>query len=163
MAKRYEYLKDLTSDVAIRAYGKDLKTLLSNAGAGLIEIMCKTRKIRPTRCVDFTTSAGNEKELLYRFLQEIIAHVDTESMFFRKVEILSCTDLEVKARLWGDAASQELGNTVVKAVTNYMLSIEKPSSESKRWVATYTVDIQGFSKIVEANVVDLKEQLQYLN
>ncbi len=141
--KDYEYLKDLTSDVAFKAYGKDLNEVFINAAKAISSIMCDIKKVGSDKQIMIEVTAKNQKDLLYNWLQNIVAEVDIEGMFFSEFKILELTDTSLKAEVLGEDIDQSKQETVVKAVTNYLFNLEKivDKENNEIFVATACVDI----------------------
>ncbi|MAG50888.1 hypothetical protein CL621_04615 [archaeon] len=116
---KYKFIKDLTSDVMFEAYGKTLKELFENSALALSSVMCNLKKVKATKAKTVYIKAGNVEELIVDWLQKIIALVDTEEMFFSKFGIKKINEKSLKAKVYGEEIKPELGETVVKAVTNY--------------------------------------------
>ena len=136
--EKYKFIEDLTSDVMFEAYGRDLKEVFTNAAEAMFSIICQTDKIKPEKAVDITAKAGSAKELMIDWLQELIAAVDTEEMFFSKFEILEIDENHIKAKIYGETVTPEKGETVVKAVTYYKYKFEKTD---KGYLARVSLDI----------------------
>ncbi len=122
---KYKFIKDLTSDVMFEAYGKSLKELFENSALALSSIMCNLKKVKTTKAKTIGIKSDNVEELIVDWLQKIIALVDTEEMFFSKFEIKKINEKSLKAKVYGEEIRPELGETVVKAVTNYGFKFEK--------------------------------------
>lgn len=116
---KYKFIKDLTSDVMFEAYGKSLKELFENAALALSSVMCNLKKVEAKKAKNIEIKANTVEELVVDWLQEIIALVDTEEMFFSKFEIKKISEKSLKAKVYGEEIKPGLGETVVKAVTNY--------------------------------------------
>ncbi len=135
---KYKFLKDLTSDVMFEAYGKTEKELFENSAEALMSVVCKIKKVKGMKEKSIVLTAKDIKELLFKWLQEIIALVDTEQMFFSKFVIESISDKELKAKICGEEIKPEKGETVVKAVTYYKFDVVK---EKKGYKAVVALDI----------------------
>lgn len=125
LMKGYKFVEDLTSDVMFEAYGKNLKELFTNAALAMFEVICQIKKIKPSEVREVDVKADNAKELLYNWLSELIALVDTEQMFFSKFEITEIDEKHLKAKCYGEPMIPEKGETVVKAVLYYGFKLEK--------------------------------------
>jgi SHS2 domain-containing protein len=123
--EKYKFIDDLTSDVMFEAYGKDLKEVFTNAAEAMFKVICQMDKLKPSRHVIIKVDGENASQLMINWLQELIAAVDIEGMFFSKFDILEISEKHVKARCWGEPVSQEKGETVVKAVTYHKYLFEK--------------------------------------
>ena len=133
---QYKYIKDLTSDVMFEAYGKDLKEVFENAALAMFETIC--HNVEPKDKREVTIKADSIEDLMFAWLQELIAMVDIEEMFFSKFEILSIENNALKANVYGEPLSPGKGETVVKAVTNYGYKFEKTNGGYK---VTVSLDI----------------------
>jgi SHS2 domain-containing protein len=136
--EKYKFIEDLTSDVLYEAYGKDLKELFENAALALLSVVCQINKIKPEKAEEFEMKGEDLESTMFNWLQGIIAIVDTESMFFSKVKVEEVDESHVRAKLWGEPAKPELGETVVKAVTYYKYKLEKTE---KGYKVTVSLDI----------------------
>lgn len=133
--KKYKFVEDLTSDVMFEAYGKDAKELFENSAEALFSVMCDIKKVKAVKKKVLVVKGENMKELLFNWMQELIALVDVESMFFSKFRIVSISDKQVKAEIYGSEIKPELGETVVKAVTNYHFELIKEKNGLRARVA----------------------------
>ncbi len=134
----YKFVDDLTSDVMFEAYGRDLKELFINAAKALSTIICKVEKIDAKEKVDVEVKGEDKEDLLFNWLQEIIAAVDIEEKFFSKFEIKQIDDTHLKAELYGEPITPEKGETVVKSLTYYKFKLEETEHGYK---VTVVVDI----------------------
>jgi SHS2 domain-containing protein len=125
MKKKFEFVRDLTSDVLFKANGKNLEELFENSALALMSVMCDTDKVLQDKKIKIQVKGKEEKDLLYNWLQEIIATVDIEGMFFSKFKINKISNTELTAEAYGEEIIPEKGRTVVKAVTYYKFDICK--------------------------------------
>jgi SHS2 domain-containing protein len=123
--EQYKFIDDLTSDVMFEAYGRDLKEVFQNAAQALFSVICQVEKVRARESREVQVTGRDEKELLHAWLQELIALVDTEGMFFCRSEVTEISDRKLRAVVWGEEADPSKGETVVKAVTYYKFGLEK--------------------------------------
>jgi SHS2 domain-containing protein len=123
--KKYKFIDDLTSDVMFEAYGKTLKALFENAAEALLSVICQIKKVKPRIMREVEMEADKVEELMFDWLQELIARVDVENMFFSKFQVLEISDTKLRARIWGEEAKPGKGETVVKALTYYGYEFEK--------------------------------------
>ncbi len=135
---KYKFMDDITSDVMFEAYGKDLKELFSNAAEAMFNVICKVSKIKHDKSIEIEVKGKNLEETLWNWLSELIASVDIEQMFFSKFKIIEANEKKVKARIYGQEIKPELGETVVKSLTNYKYKVEKTE---KNYKATISLDI----------------------
>lgn len=124
---QFRFIEDLTSDVLFEAYGKDLEELFSNAALALFNVICQVNKVEEKITREVEVNGKNPEDLLFNWLQELISIVDTESLFFSRFEILEIKHdgSYLRARCYGEKATPEKGETVVKAITYYRFGLKK--------------------------------------
>ena len=120
------------------AYGKNPKELFENSAVALFSIMCEIKKVKPLKSRKISLKADNLQELMFSWLQQLIALVDIEEMFFSKFKIEKISDKRLEATVYGEEISPKKGKVVVKSVTNYRFKVEK---NSKSYKATAILDI----------------------
>jgi len=135
---KYKFIDSITSDVLFEAYGNSLKELFENSAEALASIQCKIADIPPDEPRLIELEARDIDELMISWLQQIIALVDTEEMFFSKFDIKEISEKKLTAEIWGEPMTREKGGTVVKAVTYYKFKLEKIKNKFK---ATISLDI----------------------
>jgi SHS2 domain-containing protein len=123
--EKYRFIDDLTSDVMFEAFGKDLKELFENSAEAMMSVICQIGKVGNSGSREVELTGRDEKDLLLNWLQELIALVDTENMFFSRFDIREISATGLKATVYGEEADPKKGETVVKAVTYYKFSFEK--------------------------------------
>jgi len=138
MIMKYEYIKDLTSDVAFNAYGSTMKELFLNSAEALVNIVCDIKKVKPEKRIEVEVKGDSYDDLLFNWLQEIIALIDTEEMFYSKFVIEELAENRLIGEIYGESTKPELGKTLVKALTNHKFSITDQKGKKK---ATVTLDI----------------------
>jgi SHS2 domain-containing protein len=132
---KYKIIDSITSDVMFEAYGKDLKELFSNAAEALFGILSVIEEVRPKEERIVSIEAESIDELLIAWLQELIAMVDIEEMFFSKFEIEEISETRMTAKAFGEPMTPSKGRTVVKAVTYHKFLLEKTKKGFKARVA----------------------------
>ncbi|MFH0752735.1 MAG: archease [archaeon] len=135
---KYKFVDKITSDVMFEAYGKTFEELLLNSAEALSSIICKIDKVSADKKITVALEGKDEKDLLFNWLQEIIAAVDIKEMFFSKFKITSLKGNKLTAELYGEEITPEKGETVVKAVTYHKFELEKKDESYK---AVVSVDI----------------------
>jgi SHS2 domain-containing protein len=123
--KKYKFIDDLTSDVMFEAYGKTLKEVFENSAEAMFSVICQLDKVGQAVKREVEVKARDEKELLINWLQELIALVDTEDMFFSRFEVKDISPTGLKATIYGEEADPAKGETLVKAVTYYKFKFER--------------------------------------
>lgn len=135
---KYRFIDDLTSDVMFEAYGKDLKEVFENSAEAMMSVICQLKKVGDSARKEIEITGDNEKDLLLNWLQELIARVDIEGLFFSRFEIKEISPTKLKAVVHGEEADPSKGETVVKAVTYYNFSLKK---SEKGYTARVSLDI----------------------
>jgi len=136
--EKYKFIDDLTSDVMFEAYGKNLKELFKNSALALFSIICEIKKVGEEKTIDIEVNGDSLEELMVNWLQELIALVDTDELFFSRFEIMEINENNLKAKAYGEPISPEKAGIVVKGVTYYKLKLEKIKDIYK---ATISLDI----------------------
>jgi SHS2 domain-containing protein len=134
-AMKYRFIDNLTSDVMFEAYGKDLKEVFENSAEAMMSVICQIRKVGHDIKKEMEVTGDDEKDLLLNWLQELIARVDVENLFFSRFEIKKISPTKLKAIVYGEEADPSKGETVVKAVTYYNFSLEKTKDGYKARVS----------------------------
>jgi protein archease len=139
MSPPYEIL-DHTADMLLRAHGRDLRELFTNALAGLYAVLGQLA-VRPdteTRLIRLT--ADNREELLHDWLAEALYYAEARHEVLRDVRFVELTDTVLVA----EAASAVMDmdrcafDREIKAVTYHELAIRQ---EGEGLVATVVIDI----------------------
>ncbi len=123
--EKYKFVEDLTSDVMFEAYGMDLKELFENSALALFSIICEIKKVGEEKTIDIGVNGDSLEELMVNWLQDLIALVDTDELFFSRFEIIEISENNLKAKAYGEPISPEKAGVVVKGVTYYKLKLEK--------------------------------------
>lgn len=133
--EKFKFIDDLTSDVMFEAYGKTLKEVFANAAEAMLKVICQIGKVKPKKSLLIEAKGEDAGKLMIAWLQELIAAVDTEGMFFSRFDIQEISEKRIKAKCWGEPVSPEKGGTVVKAVTYYKFLFEKTTQGYRTRVA----------------------------
>lgn len=128
---RFKIIEEVTAEIGFESFGKDKKELFVNSAEALFSIMCEINKIKPLKSKKISLKADNLQELMFSWLQQLIALVDIEEMFFSKFKITKITDKEIKATVYGEEISPAKGKVGVKSVTNHRFKVEKKSKGYK--------------------------------
>lgn len=135
---RYKILNGPTSDVMFESRGETLNQLLEASGEALMSVVCDIKKVRPRKKIIVEAAGSGPEELLFEWLQQLIALVDIETMFFSKFKVTERDGVWLMAECWGEKADPAIGSVVVKAVTKHRFSLKKGRNG---WRATAVLDI----------------------
>ncbi len=139
--ERFEFIDITTSDVAFKAYGKDLNELFANAALALFEVMVNTEKVEPKVVEHVILKDADLKSLMFDWLNHLIYCADAKNLVFSRFNI------RVKKKgyeLEGDVSGEQIDQgkheprTHVKACTYHMMEIKKTP---EGWVAQVILDI----------------------
>ena len=118
---------DHTADVAIAAYGADLKKAFTNAAFGMFSIMTDIDKVNETVMRDVEVTADEMKVLLVSWLNELLFICEVEKFLFKKFDILELDGTRIVAKCYGEKIDPKRHriNTEIKAATYHMTQIEE--------------------------------------
>ena len=140
----YEFLENITADVAFRAWGDSLESLLTAAADATLAVMLRNPgDLAAAESVEVELRSPDAEGLLRRLLQEMLFLRDTRGMFVRPVEIHvteSAEEVAAAVRFAGepiDRGQHDLG-AEVKAVTMHRFRVVRTAAG---WEAEVLLDI----------------------
>jgi len=134
--RRYEEIEH-TADLAIRAYGRDMKELFANAAYGMFSAMgIDLEAVRPTLRREMCLEAPDREALLVDWLNELLYLHETEGEIYADFDIRALSAIELRANVMGTKGDD--AEIVIKAATFHDLKIERID---KGYVATIVFDI----------------------
>jgi SHS2 domain-containing protein len=118
---------DHTADVAIAAYGADMKKAFANAALGMFSIMTDIDKVNETVTRDVEVTAEDMKDLLVSWLNELLFVSEVEKILLKKFDISELDETKIIARCYGEKIDPKRHRikTEIKAATYHMLKIEE--------------------------------------
>jgi len=133
--KRYEQLPH-TADIAVRAYGSDLKELFANAAYAMFDIIADLDGLKSSVSVDVDVKAASKEELLVSWLDELLYNFYTKGIIFFSFDISSISEDHLIAKASGRHVGENRNRlkTEIKAATYHDLEIKKKDEG-------YSVDI----------------------
>ena len=116
-----------TADVGIVAYGADLSQAFANAARALFSLITELDDVAEVLHRDIELTAPDEEGLLVEWLNELIYLFDTENILFKRFDIITLNNTQLKARSYGEKVdkSKHKLKTGVKAATYHMLKVDK--------------------------------------
>ena len=137
--KRFEIL-DHTADIGLVVYGKDLKSLFTNAGEGLFYLITDLRKVRRRTERRIRIRKESLERLMVDWLTELLYLHEVENLLFRKFDIESVGENGLGAVVTGEPFQEGFHEIKieVKAVTYHQIQVEKANSG---WRAQVIFDI----------------------
>jgi SHS2 domain-containing protein len=121
---------DHTADVAIAAYGADMKKAFANAALGMFSIMTDIDKVNETVTRDVEVTAEDTKDLLVSWLNELLFVSEVEKILLKKFDISELDETKIIARCYGEKIDPKRHKikTEIKAATYHMTQIEEKGS-----------------------------------
>ncbi|MFA5374958.1 MAG: archease [Dehalococcoidia bacterium] len=118
---------DHTADVAIAAYGDDMKMAFANAALGMFSIVTDIDKVNETVTRDVEVTAEDMKDLLVSWLNELLFICEVEMILFKRFDIAELSETRMLARCYGEKidAKRHKIKAEIKAATYHMLKIEE--------------------------------------
>ena len=139
--KKFEFIDITTSDVAFKAYGKDLSELFANAGLALFEVIVNTSKVEPKTVEHVILHDSDLKALMFDWLNHLIYLVDAKNLAFSEFDVkVREKNHELEGDIKGELIDQAKHETKthVKACTYHKMDIRKTKDG---WVAQVILDI----------------------
>lgn len=84
--KNFEAL-DISGDVGLKAYGKDLKDSFINAAIGMYSLITDLGMVEEHKSIDVSVESDSVEGLLVSWLNELIFHFDAYGLVGQKIEI----------------------------------------------------------------------------
>ncbi len=134
---KYKFLKH-TADVKFQAYGKTLEESFSNAALAMFSIMTDVKKIKPKIKKEFNIKGIDQKQLLYKFLEEFLFLIDAEFLLLSKIAKININENELNAVVYFDKSDKYKTHGDVKAVTYQQMEIKK---EKDKFIVQVVVDV----------------------
>lgn len=137
--KQFETI-DISGDAGIRAFGRDLQELFSNAAAGMYSLVTELSGVAETGCIEVSAQGESVEGLLVAWLNELVFRLDAHGFVGKKIAISALSDTGISATLYGeefDPARHEQ-KLLVKAATYHRLSV---SQKDDHWEAEVIFDI----------------------
>lgn len=99
--KDFEIL-DISGDVGIRAFGKDIREAFVHAGIGMFSLITDLDTIEEEKTIDVTLESDSLDGLLVSWLNELIFHFDTYGFIGKKITITDITPSPSSERVDSD-------------------------------------------------------------
>jgi SHS2 domain-containing protein len=130
----------VTADHGIRAWGRDLLEVFTNAARGLWSLMVAPGSVRPSQAYAVRAEASDQETLLVAWLNELLYVHEAQGIVLAEFTITRLGEHSLEATVSGEPLDRErhppLGH--VKAVTYHMLSL-RPTAAG--WEAQVVVDV----------------------
>jgi SHS2 domain-containing protein len=140
--KNFEVL-DISGDVGLKAYGKDLIDSFINAAIGMYSLITDLEMIKEHKSIDVSVKSDSVEGLLVSWLNELIFHFDTYGLVGKKIVMAEFTPsltlptrgtemgeseiCRLKASVSGEEfdSKRHESKLLIKAATYHRLKVEK--------------------------------------
>jgi SHS2 domain-containing protein len=132
--KDFEIL-DISGDIGIRAFGKDIQEAFIHAGIGMFSLITDLDSIEEEKTTDVTVESDSLDGLLVSWLNELIFHFDTYGFIGKKITdfhlvgggLSDAQTYILKASVAGEEFDPQRheGKLLIKAATYHKLAVEK--------------------------------------
>jgi len=128
--KRFRLIEH-TADVGLVADGTTLAEAFANAACGLFSIIAELKGVRETESRRLELSEDDAEALLFEWLNRLIYLFDTEMLIFKRFEITSLDERQLKAVCYGEKydPSRHKLKIGVKAATYHLLSVDREKNQ----------------------------------
>lgn len=118
---------DVSGDVGIMAYGKNLEDAFRNAAIGMYSLITDLDAIEEKRSIDISVESHSMEGLLVSWLNDLIFHFDAYGFIGKRIDIQEMGDNKIKTMVTGEDfdAERHEGKLLIKAATYHQLKIEK--------------------------------------
>jgi SHS2 domain-containing protein len=134
MTKRFEEIEH-TADLAIRAYGRDMRELFANAAQGMFALMAEPSQ-EPARKREVALEAMDYEGLLVDWLNELIYLHEVEGETYYQFAIETLSPEKLVAHVTGGPTKDK--TKAIKAATFHDLAIKETADGL---VATIVFDV----------------------
>ena len=136
MSDRFEEIEH-TADLAIRAYGRDMRELFANAAHGMFALMVEPSLLEEPICErEVSLEATDYEGLLVDWLNELIYLHEVEGETYSQFAIETLSPAKLKAHVIGGPTRSK--TKAIKAATFHDLAIEETANGL---VATVVFDV----------------------
>jgi len=125
-----------TADLAIKAYGRDMKELFANAACGMFALMAEPSLEEPIHRREVSLEAMDYEGLLVDWLNELIYLHEVERETYSQFAIKTISPTKLKAHVIGGPTKRK--TKAIKAATFHDLKIEETANGL---VATIVFDV----------------------
>ena len=118
---------DHTADVAIAAYGADLKKAFANAALGMFSIITDLDIVNEKVIRDVEVTSEDMKDLLVSWLNELLFICEVDKILFKRFDISELNETRMLAKCYGEKINlkRHKFKAEIKAATYHMLEIEE--------------------------------------
>ena len=135
---RHFEILDVSGDVGIKAFGKDIEEAFVHAALGMFSLITDLEAIKEKKAIDVSAESDSLDGLLVSWLNELIFYFDAYGFIGSTITISQLTPLrgggleggdgyKLKATVYGEEFDQKRhkGKLLIKAATYHKLRIEK--------------------------------------
>jgi SHS2 domain-containing protein len=130
---------EVTADIGVRVWGKNINELFENAAIAVTSLMINPNLMGKKIVKELTVSGNDLPSLLINWLTELLIIRDSEGILFSSFEIKVSNDSKsLNARVMGD---HFIGNNLemdIKAITYSLFKLEK---NNEHYFLQFVLDI----------------------
>jgi SHS2 domain-containing protein len=121
---RYEEIEH-TADVGIRAHGRSLDDLFTNAAEGMFSLIADLAKVKPVGEIEIRLTAEDIPTLFLRWLAELLYIHETERLLFSSFDV-HVEGISLRGQARGEAIDRRRHELklAIKAVTRHGLTVD---------------------------------------
>ena len=126
--------------MGLRVTGRDLTELFTDSALGMFNLIAPLDQFKARDTLEVLLEAGNEEELLWKWLRELHYLFSTQKLVFTEFEYKELTGKKVWAACSGEYfdPQRHTSEREVKAVTHHGFKVEKTGGG---WQAEVIFDI----------------------
>jgi SHS2 domain-containing protein len=131
---------DHPSDIGIKSFGKDLRSLFENAAAGMFSLITEIKQVNSLEAHNMNLEAENLESLLVNWLSELLYISEAKLILLKDFEIQALSDTILKAKVSGEQIDPKKHLILhhIKAVTYNQLEIKQTGDG---WEAVVVFDV----------------------
>ena len=138
MEKKFKFLEH-TADIKFQAFGKTLGEVFENSVLAVSNILSRGKKIKPVKIQRIQIEGGDNENLLYNLLEQVIYLFDAENFIVSKAKIeFDETVRNIKVEFYGDDSKNYSGLDHIKAITYNEMFVKK---DKNIYTAQVVVDV----------------------
>ncbi|MDD5504575.1 MAG: archease [Candidatus Omnitrophica bacterium] len=128
--KCYKYIEH-TSDLGIRVWGRDIKSLFTNSAFAMYDIISDVSLVRPVRSFFIRSKGMDRDELLRNWLSELLYCFHGKGLLLAEFNVIRLNKTDILSRVSGERclSSRHRLKREIKAVTYHNLKIIKRNNK----------------------------------
>ena len=138
-APRWEHFEH-EADIGVRGYADTVAQAFEQAALAMSSVVTDLDKIQNEQCIEVECQAPDYEVLLVDWLNEIVYQMAIRKLLFSSYQV-EVSNHSLKARLCGEAASQEKHQPAVEIKGATFTELKVAQMENGEWMAQCVVDV----------------------